>query len=104
MYVLVHLRQRYKKGGRNLGLPKGKAPSAPSLRKHQIRPVRMGSPKGGKKPTVGRRKNLLWVVSPTCRSHRRPTVGFILGLSGEGRATLRTERFSPRERGCSELV
>ncbi|ERJ72468.1 hypothetical protein HMPREF1556_00682 [Porphyromonas sp. oral taxon 278 str. W7784] len=27
---------------------------------------------------MDRRKNLLWVVSPTCRrSSRRPTVGFI---------------------------
>ena len=36
------------------------------------------SPEGGKKrPTVGRRKNLLWVVNATYgRSVRRPTVGF----------------------------
>ena len=36
------------------------------------------SPEGGKKrPTVGRRKNLLWVVYATYgRSVRRPTVGF----------------------------
>ncbi|ERJ71854.1 hypothetical protein HMPREF1556_01090 [Porphyromonas sp. oral taxon 278 str. W7784] len=34
-----------------------------------------------KRPTVGRRKNLLWVVSPTYgRSHRRPTVGSFLPL------------------------
>ena len=31
--------------------------------------------RGKKRPTVGRRKNLLWVVSPTYRgSLRRPTV------------------------------
>ena len=32
--------------------------------------------RGKKRPTVGRQKNLLWVVSPTYRgSLRRPTVG-----------------------------
>ena len=36
-----------------------------------------------KRPTVDRRKNLLWVVSTTYRrSHRRPTVGFILPPPG----------------------
>ena len=34
-----------------------------------------------KRPTVGRRKNLLWVASPTYRrSLRRPTVGFFFAL------------------------
>ena len=39
--------------------------------------LRLGAKgKGKKRPTVGRRKNLLWVVSPTYRgSQRRPTVG-----------------------------
>ena len=37
------------------------------------------------RPTVGRRKNLLWVGRPTySRSSRRPTVGFIWGLSWGG--------------------
>ena len=45
-------------------------------------PLKLGATERGKKrPTVGRRKNLLWVVSPTYgRSHRRPTVGLFLPL------------------------
>ena len=39
-------------------------------------PLKLGvKGRGKKRPTVGRRKNLLWVVSPTYRgSLRRPTV------------------------------
>ena len=53
-----------------LGLPPHGRKNHPSLRE--------GAPEGGKKrPTVGRRKNLLWVVDATYRrSVRRPTVGF----------------------------
>ncbi|ERJ72794.1 hypothetical protein HMPREF1556_00523 [Porphyromonas sp. oral taxon 278 str. W7784] len=45
-------------------------------------PSRIAGCEGAKKrPTVDRRKNLLWVVMTTYRrSHRRPTVGFIWGL------------------------
>ena len=38
-----------------------------------------------KRPTVGRQRNLLWVVSTTYRgSQRRPTVGFILPPQEQG--------------------
>ena len=39
-------------------------------------PLKLGAKgRGKKRPTVGRQKNLLWVVSPTyCGSLRRPTV------------------------------
>ncbi len=49
-------------------------------------PLKLGAKgRGKKRPTVGRQKNLLWVVSPTYRgSLRRPTVGPIWGPS-EGR-------------------
>ena len=40
-----------------------------------------GLGRGKKRSTVGRRKNLLWVVMTTYRgSHRRPTVGRFLGV------------------------
>ena len=49
-------------------------------------PLKLGAKgKGKKRPTVGRRKILLWVVSPTYRgSLRRPTVDPIWAPS-EGR-------------------
>ncbi|ERJ71162.1 hypothetical protein HMPREF1556_01394 [Porphyromonas sp. oral taxon 278 str. W7784] len=43
-----------------------------------------------KDPTVGRRKNLLWVVKATYRgSSRRPTVGFFLPPQRAPRLALR---------------
>ncbi|ERJ72522.1 hypothetical protein HMPREF1556_00644 [Porphyromonas sp. oral taxon 278 str. W7784] len=55
----------------------------PRARRHAPSPTPLSppAPRGKKKPTVGRRKNLLWVASPTYRrSLRRPTVGFFFAL------------------------
>gem|GEM_PF-6724416 len=55
--------------------------SAIMVRTNLLSPPRGCSQGGKKRSTVGRRKNLLWVVDATYRgSVRRPTVGFFRGL------------------------
>ena len=54
------------------------------------------------RPTVGRRKNLLWVGRPTySRSSRRPTVGFIWGLFWGREPSLGSELEEGRGEGAS---
>ena len=63
-------------------LPEGKK-SKLSVEHEGAIPSRLeyGLGRGKKRSTVGRRKNLLWVVMTTYRgSHRRPTVGLFLGV------------------------
>ena len=63
-------------------LPEGKKSKLSTEREGAI-PSRLecGLGRGKKRSTVGRRKNLLWVVMTTYHgSHRRPTVGRFLGV------------------------
>ncbi len=63
-------------------LPEGKKSELSTEREGAIPPrLECGLGRGKKRSTVGRRKNLLWVVSPIHgRSHRRPTVGRFWGV------------------------
>ncbi len=62
--------------------PEGKTTELSTEREGAIPPrLECGLGRGKKRSTVGRRKNLLWVVSTTYRgSHRRPTVGLFWGV------------------------
>ena len=72
-------------------LPEGKKSKLSVEREGENSPrLECGLGRGKKRSTVGRRKNLLWVVMTTYRgSHRRPTVGRFLGVP---KRTLKPDR------------
>ena len=83
----------------------GKTTELSTEREGAIPPrLECGLGRGKKRPTVGRRKNLLWVVSTTYgRSHRRPTVDPIFGVPEKALERIRREGEKSREHPVETL-